>query len=151
MKKYLTSIFFLLAAFSLAAQTAADLDILLETNEVSAAQAARFVLEAVELLPPGLSGAVAESVAYDRAKMRGWLKGAAEDAISLQDAAFLVMSAFAFRGGLMYFLLPGPRYAYREMVYRRLIQGRPDPTMTVSGPLLLQIIGRSLEYSGDAR
>jgi hypothetical protein len=49
----------------------------------------------------------------------------------------------------MYSLFPGPRSSYREMVHRRLIQGRAYSTMKVSGERLLRIISRALEYSGD--
>jgi len=35
------------------------------------------------------------------------------------------------------------------MLYRKLIQGRSDPAMTVSGQRLLQIIARVLNYSGE--
>jgi len=150
MKKYLTIMLFFFA-LSLPAQTAAEMDTLLGTQAVSAARAARFVLGAAGLLPQGLSGAEAETAAYDMALSNGWLKGAAADPVTLQGTAFLVMAAFEFRGGLMYSLLHNPRYAYREMAYRRIIQGDADPAMLVSGPTLLQIIGRSLDYAGDYR
>ena len=132
------------------AQTAADMDALLETQAVNAAQAARFVLEAADLLPAGLSGAEAESAAYDLAKSKGWTSLASGDEVTLKDAAFLIMSAFDIEGGFMYALFPGPRYAYREMVYRKLIQGRADPAMPVSGSRLLQIIGRTLNQTASA-
>ena len=48
----------------------------------------------------------------------------------------------------MYSLFHTPRYAYREMVYRKLIQGRANPSMKVSGQRLLQIIDRSLARQG---
>jgi hypothetical protein len=35
------------------------------------------------------------------------------------------------------------------MLYRRLIQGRADPSFTVSGQRLLNIIGRSLSHWGE--
>ena len=149
MNKHLISILFLLSALTLSAQTAAELDILLETQEVSAAKAARFVLGSAGLLPAGLSGAAAETAAWDTANSNGWLERGAADFVTLKDTAFLVMGAFEFRGGLMYSLFRNPRYAYREMVYRKIIQGRADPAMTVSGTRLLHIIGRSLAYSGD--
>ncbi|MCL1837372.1 MAG: hypothetical protein FWG46_07490 [Treponema sp.] len=150
MKKiFILMILLSFAALSLFAQTAAEMDALLETRAVSGGAAARFVLEAAELLPPGLSGAEAESAAFDLAKSRGWLNGAAADPVSLRDTAFLVMGAFDFGGGLMYTLFHNPRYAYREMVHRKLIQGRADPSMAVSGARLLHIIGRTLSWSGE--
>ena len=131
------------------AQTAAEMDALLETEAVSVSAAARFTLGSVELLPQGLSGGEAESAAYGAALSRGWVKGAPEDAITLQEAAYLIMKAFELKGGIMYSLLQSPRYAYREMIYRKLIQGRNYANMQVSGWRFLQIIGRALNYAGE--
>jgi hypothetical protein len=133
----------------LCAQDARDLDLLLETQAVSGAQAARFVLGAAGLLPSGLSGAAAEEAAWEAARERGWVKGSPGGTPRLKETAFLVMRAFGLKGGLMYSLFPGPRYAYRELLHRRLIQGRADQGFTVSGERLLQIIGRVLQYSGE--
>ena len=129
-------------------QTAAEMDALLKAEKVSAAVAARFVLEAAGHLQPGLTGQKAEASAYDMAKTKGWLAGGAADELNLKETAFLVMSAFDIKGGIMYSFFPGPRYAYREMVYRKLIQGRADPDMNVSGQRLLQIIGRVMSSAG---
>jgi len=143
---FLTCFFLPAMAFS---QTAAELDALLETETVSAAVAARFALGAVGLLPPELSGSAAQAAAYDAALSRGWVESGPDGAISLQETAFLIMNAFGLKGGIMYSLAHSPRYAYREMVYRRLIQGRAYSNMTVSGKRLLQIIGLTLNYTGE--
>jgi hypothetical protein len=66
----------------------------------------------------------------------------------LGEAAFLVTGAFGIKGGLMYTLFPGPRYAYRELLYRKIIQGRADEGFTVSGERLLRIIGQALALTG---
>jgi hypothetical protein len=49
------------------------------------------------------------------------------------------------KGGLMSTLLPGPRYAYRSMVSRSIIQGKTDPDMKVSGDRFLAILGKVME------
>jgi len=134
---------------NVSAQTAAELDVMLATETVTAAKAARFVLGAAEMLPAELSGTAAETAAYDLAQSRGWIKREASDAITLQDTAFLIMNTFNIKGGIMYSIFRNPRYAYREMIYRRLIQGRADSAMKVSGQRLLQIIGSVLHYSGE--
>jgi hypothetical protein len=79
----------------------------------------------------------------------GWLRGEAESAITLQELSFLIMNAFDLRGGLMYTLFRNPRYAYREMIYRQLIQGRAYSNMNVSGIRFLQILGRVLSHTGE--
>jgi hypothetical protein len=140
---------FLLPAYVLSAQTAEELDRMLETRAVRAAPAARFVLGAAELLPEYLFGEEAEDTAYAMAFENGWLSCGPGDTLRLKDAAFLVMNAFGIKGGIMYSIFRNPRYAYREMVYKKLIQGRSDPGFTVSGERLLHIIGRTLRYSGE--
>ncbi|MCL1928481.1 MAG: hypothetical protein FWG07_06795 [Treponema sp.] len=139
----LAVILFFLVTLSLSAQTAAEMDALLETNAVSAGMAARFVLGSLQLLPEGFSGEAAERAAYDMAQARGWVKAAAGDSITLKETAFLVMKAFELRGGIMYSMAKNPRYAYRELVYRKIIQGKSDPAMKVSGRRLLHIIDRA--------
>jgi hypothetical protein len=48
----------------------------------------------------------------------------------------------------MYSLFPGPRYAYRELIYKGILQGRQDRSWKVSGFWLVTIAGRVLEESG---
>jgi hypothetical protein len=49
----------------------------------------------------------------------------------------------------MYSLFPGPRYAYRELVYRKILEGRVDPAQTLTGERLLYFLGRALELWGE--
>jgi hypothetical protein len=88
--------------------------------------------------------------AFDAAKE--WLPANAEPdaALTLAELSYLVMRSFQIKGGAMYRIFPGPRYAYREMVYRNLVQAESDPAWKVSGYRLLHIIGRVLEY-GEAQ
>jgi hypothetical protein len=80
------------------------------------------------------------------------VNGPADRALRLKEAAFLVMGAFGIKGGFRYTLFPGPRYAYRELLYHKIIQGRSDEGFTLSGERLLGIIGRALAFTGaDAR
>ena len=111
MSKRLTLLFSLLLFLSslISAQTAADMSVLLQTDAVSAARAGRFVLGAADLLPQGLSGAAAERAAYDMAASRGWVTINADESITLKDTAFLIMSAFELKGGVMYSLFKNHR------------------------------------------
>ena len=146
--RILPILLFLALAISapLHAQTAAEIDALLKADTVSAAGLARFVLGAADLLPPELSGAGAEKAAYDMAASNGWIKTAAEENVTLKDTAFLIMKAFDLKGGIMYSLFKNPRYAYREMVYRKLIMGHADQAMTLNGSRLLQILDKTMSY-----
>jgi hypothetical protein len=145
----LFSFLFFLCSFAFA-QTAAEMDAMLQAETISAARLARFALGAADLLPQELSGPAAESAAYDMAFSNGWIKTAATDAVTLKAAAFLIMKAFNLKGGAMYSLFKNPRYAYREMVYKKLIQGQLNQAMNVSGPMLLVILDRTLNYSGGS-
>ena len=149
--KYCLCFLFMCVCSFVCAQTAAEMDRLLEKEKISSGEAARFVLEVAGLLPPGVSGQAAENAAYDIAKSKGWITKGVNEKLSLQETAFLIMSAFQLQGGVLYTLAPGPRYAYREMVYRRLIQGRADPDMSVSGQRLLHIIDRTMSHSGGVQ
>ena len=139
---------FLAISVQLHAQTAAEIDALLEADKISAACLARFVLGAADLLPEGLSGAEAEEAAYGIAYSNGWLKLSAGENVTLKDTAFLIMKAFDLRGGIMYSLFKNPRYAYREMIYRKLIMGHADQAMTPNGARLLQILDKTISYTG---
>ena len=157
--KKLFLVMLIVPALSLSAQTAklpsaaAEIDTLMRTNAVSAAAAARFILEAANLLPEGpsgpLKGSEAETAAFNLALSKNWLKGAASDTVTLKDTAFLIMQSFGFKGGVMYSLTKSPRYAYREMIYNQLIQGSASPGMKVSGERLLHIIGKALSHSEE--
>jgi hypothetical protein len=50
----------------------------------------------------------------------------------------------------MYALIPGPRYAYRELRYRRILEGRIDPAQRVSGERLLRLLNKVLEERGES-
>jgi outer membrane protein OmpA-like peptidoglycan-associated protein len=121
----------------LQAQTAAEMDVLLETGKANFGQASYFVLSAAGTVEN--DGAAS---AFAAARERGWLpkKAGPDSPIRLGELCFLVMRAFGIRGSFLYALFPGPRYAFRELDYLRLIPGRRDPALWVSGEELLRIL-----------
>jgi hypothetical protein len=133
---------FLIPVF-LSAQTAAELETLLETPAVTCAQAAIFVLgNAIE--------SDAADDLYQSAVSSGWLNNTEADApITLDKLSFLIMKAFDIKGGLMYSLFPSPRYAYRTITSRNFLQGITDPAMTINGDEFLLVLGRVLTAEGD--
>ena len=143
---------FLCAVLPLYAQTADEIQTLLQTPVVSYAQAARFVLEAADVIDPydktsGQDAAhIAAQDALRFAAEKKWLPKTADaqDAISLEDLSLLIMGAFGLKGGPMYTLFNSVHYSYREMVFKDLIQGRTDPSMKVSGYTMLLIVNRLL-------
>jgi outer membrane protein OmpA-like peptidoglycan-associated protein len=144
---FLAALFVLPAGGSLYGQTAADMERLMDSREITCAQACRFVLPAAGALDENAG----TGAAFAAARERGWLpRGAAEeDAVKLGDLSFLVLQSFSLKKSFLAALFPGPRYAYRQLDYLGLIPGVRDPSLKVSGERLLQILGRVLSYRGD--
>jgi len=139
-------LFFSLCSAPLFAQTAVELEELLQTQAVSYGQAARFVLAAAD------AAKLAPEQACVFAVEQGWLprKAQAADAARLNDVSLLLMQAFGLSGGIGYSLTKSPHHAYRELVYQDIIQDRADPAMTVSGNQLLFLINRILSFQKSA-
>jgi hypothetical protein len=66
------------------------------------------------------------------------------DVLSIGQYCFMLMRAFELPGGIMYRILPGPRYAAREMKYAGMIQGPAIPGMALSGNEAVRILERVL-------
>jgi hypothetical protein len=145
MKRWTLIVLIVLAAVvPLTAQSNAFLDRLLEKEEATVGDAAYLVLVAAGRLG---EEATAEEAAAALAR-QGWrLRAEAPgEAISLGSYAYLLMQAFQVKGGLMYHLLPGPRYAARELAYLKIVKGKAAPDRRVRGEEMLQILRRLLEW-----
>jgi len=132
------------AAFS---QNAQEIDHLLSLNEVNYGQAAWLLLNTADV--PGITE---PSQAFDYVRERNWLPANAgrDDNARLDNVSLLIMKVWQLNGGIMYWLTQSPRYAYRELIYLDIIQGRVNPHMIVSGQMLLFLANRLLEvYGGE--
>lgn len=148
MRKWgLIAFFALITAFAFG-QTAEVLDRVLETEALTFAQASRLVMGAAGTMSPDLS----DEDCFAAAQERGWVPSEADlsQEIRLDEYSHLSMAAFGLRGGFLYRFFPGPRYGYREFVYKKLIQGRVDPSQKVSGVRAVRIIGRVLDAVGES-
>ncbi|MDR3020352.1 MAG: hypothetical protein LBU66_05560 [Treponema sp.] len=127
-----------------AGSTAEEIEILLGTNAVTYAQAARFVLEASDVFITG-----DQDEAFRFAMEKNWLPKNAQSGkpARLDAVCLLLMRSFDMRGGMFYSIFKNSRYAYREMVYKNLIHGRIDPAMNVTGERLLFFTGSVLTYN----
>jgi outer membrane protein OmpA-like peptidoglycan-associated protein len=148
----MAAVFFLLSTL-LFGQTAEELDFLLSVPELSYAQASRLILQAAGVLPenPGLDSSRLEAEAVTLALQNRWLpkKVSPDDTARLKGISLLIAGSFNIKGGLMNRIFHNSHFAYREMLQKKFIQGRADPSMTVSGARLLQIIGRVLSFVGE--
>jgi outer membrane protein OmpA-like peptidoglycan-associated protein len=128
-------------ALPISAQTAQKVEDLLNQPAISWSAAARFALEAAEKATLDNP-----DEAFQFAASRNWLpkNSVASGNARLNGVALLLINAFDLSGGLLYSLVKNPHYAYRELVYKEVIQGKADPEMTVSGQQFLFMINRIL-------
>ena len=151
MRRYKTlffAVFFMAGTFVFAQAGVHEVETLLNTGAVTYAQAARFVLEA-----SSAQTAFNQEEAFLYAEERGWLpkKAAADGTARLDEVSKILINAFGMKGGIMYSLTKGSKYAYRELVYKNIIQGRVVGSMPVSGEYLLFITGRMLSRTEAAQ
>jgi hypothetical protein len=100
----------------------AVIDSLLTQKVLSWSNAAWLVGRASGTLPDGTNP--------DQATPRG-RSGTAP--IDLQSYSELLVSGFQIPTGLLYGLFPGPRYALRELVYRKIVPPALAPDSALSG------------------
>ena len=148
-KSYIILGLFLLVPVFLSAQTAAELELILDSPAVLYSQAAWFATASVGS-DASTENEIPPEAAFQEAMAKGWLpkNAAANEPITLGGLSLLMMKAFGIKGGLMYTIAPGPRYAFRSMVSRSLIPGAADPAMKVSGERFLIILGNVLNVAG---
>ncbi|MCX7023378.1 MAG: hypothetical protein NT080_02010 [Spirochaetes bacterium] len=135
------------AAAAMYAQSNEAIDRILAADAVDYGKVAYLVLVASD----NIAEDAGESRSFEMLKELKWVDpGVAEtDPVSLSEYAYFLMKAFGLRGGLMYSLVPGKRYAYRELVSRKVIQGRADPADRVTGDRAIRVLGRILDLVGD--
>jgi hypothetical protein len=146
-KAFLTFFIFHFTLFICHAQSpATEIETLLKSNAVTYAAAARFLLEASDTMVTSDKNA-----AFRYAAERNWVpkKASANDPVRLDGIALLLMRSFGIKGSPQYSIFKNPHYAYRELTYKNIIQGRADPAMKVSGEQLLIITNRVLSLTGN--
>lgn len=136
---------FLLVGISVGfAQSNKLVDEFLEQKQAGYRISAYFVLSSAGIVP--------ENATPDQAvaalAQQNWGITPPEEAkdISLGEFAYLIMRAFDIPGGVMYRLLPGPRYAAREIAYLGFITDKTSPYRKISGEEALRILGAALSW-----
>lgn len=124
------------------AQSNDVLDRILAEEQLTYASAAYLLLVATGKAPEETSSEQAVSLAEQEGfALEGF--GPA-DRLSLGQYSFMLMRAFQLPGGIMYRIVPGPRYAVREMEYAGVIQGTAIPGMALSGNEAVRMLERVL-------
>ncbi|MEJ2664517.1 MAG: hypothetical protein P8107_10825 [Spirochaetia bacterium] len=154
MKKGKLGIFFclcfLLSVFvsrPLLAQSNVLIDQLLREDKATFGKSAYLCLMAANLISQ--RAGVADALAYLEKANWGITIKKADEPIHLGELAYLLMKAFDMKGGIMYSLAPGPRYACRELAYLEIITGRVHPDRIISGERALQIISNMVAWKED--
>ena len=148
MKKLFYCCFFMVLAVFLHAQTADRIEGFLNAKAISYGDAALLVLEAADAADRFGSGVISsKEEAFRFAAGQKWLPADATSntTATLEWVSLLTMQSFGLKGGIFYSLSKQPHYAYRELAYKDIIQGRIDPQMPVSGEILLFMVGRVLD------
>jgi hypothetical protein len=140
-KVFLVLLLCLLCTGLSAQSTAQEMENLLAAAEITYAQAARFTLQAA-----GVLEADDLREAFNYAAGQGWLPEnvSPDDPARLSHISLLLMRSFNMRGGIMYSIFQNAHYAYRELRYLNVIQGRAVSSMRVSGEQFLFYINRML-------
>jgi hypothetical protein len=135
------------AVFTAGAQSNEVIDRLLEEEEASFARALYLVQSAAgrieERVPPGKAYAGFDAGQWNLED------AAADEEITLGQYSQLLMRALEIPGGIMYRILPGPRYAARELEYLGFVRGSGAPGRPVSGSEVMYILGRALQWKED--
>ncbi|MFO8065429.1 MAG: hypothetical protein R6V29_12465 [Spirochaetia bacterium] len=137
----------LLAGGMAVAQSNEVVDEILASDSVTFGQAAYMVFLAADEAPDDAS---VEEVYRDIEWSQWNLKEKSmDDPVRLGEVSYLLMENLGIRGGLMYRMIPGPRYAARELDYLEFLLGNDSPYRSVSGRELLHVIGQALEYTEE--
>jgi len=154
--RYIFVACFMLASAFVPAQTAQRIEQLLEKETITYREATWIILEASGKFGFANTDVVSSSdKAYRYAAENGWLprNTTADTTATLEGVSLIIMHSFGIKGGIFYSIFKSPHYAYRELVYRGIIQGRVSPKMAVSGDMLIfgtnQTIMRQEEDNSD--
>lgn len=134
---------------ALFAQSNEQIDRLLSQDPAQVGQAAYLVLTAAGLIEEDSSAGEALVAAQERGLVSA--QGQVDDPLQFGQFAYMLTDSFGVSGGLMYRLIPGPRYAAREVVYQGWSRSRRAPGEEISGNVVARIVSVYLNQEGGAR
>jgi hypothetical protein len=136
------------SAATLHAQSNQAVDRLLDEKPASFGDAAYVILSAVGFVNENATGDEATAAVTERKLLPK--TPAATDPVTLGQVCFLIMETQGLKGGLLYRLFPGPRYATRELAAQGLLKGYTHPGRVVTGEEVMWILGAVLNAKEKA-
>ena len=133
----------LACAVNLCAQSNQTVDRLLDEKPAVFGDAAYVILSAVGFVSEDSTGEDATAAVADRKLLQK--TPSATEPVTLGQVCFLIMQTQGIKGGLLYRLFPGPRYATRELASLGLLKGYTHPNRVVSGEEVMWILGAVLD------
>lgn len=128
----------------LPAQSNQLIDRMLEDEGADVADATYMVLLSAGAIDEGAS--TSEAVVY--AREAGWLPQEVDRGrtITFGEFAYILMEAHQEPGGIMYRLIPGPRYAAREANFQEWSVERRSQDEEISGETAIRVLGNYLAW-----
>ena len=133
-------------AIPVTGQPAQRLDEILEAEEVTVADAAYLAARSADLVGADDDPGAAVDALVDRGLRE---VETPEDAVRLDELSHMLMVAHELGGGMLYSLLPGRRYAFRELPHQGVFTDG-DPNDAVGGDRALRMVGRVLSLVDDS-
>ena len=152
MKKCFTALIFAAAALAVHAQSAQKISQIVESPELTYAQAAYIALSYSD--GETMEESASDTEAFEAAVQRKWIKNGAVDqaAIRLDDLCALYVSAVGIKGGVLCGLLKNsPRYSFRELKALGLLDRNADPAMKIDGQNALNLFNACVQAAEDER
>jgi hypothetical protein len=145
MKRIITVALLLLVATGFAvAQSNELIDELLAAEEASFGDALYLVM----LAGGDIDEDTTAEAAYSQFDFSQWRidEKPADAPVTLGELAYLSMEKLDISGGIMYSLVPSPRYAAREFKYLKFVPGKAYPNRVLSGREVVDLIGKATRY-----
>ncbi len=145
-KVFISLLILLIASAPIASQAPERMDELLEQDALDRGQAAYIAAASAGVVDPDAS----DETALEALVELGFSSERAEEPqaqVRLDEFSYMSMLAHDISGGLMYTILPGPRYAYRELRHEGVFSRGGDPATEVSGEYALRTVGRVLSIT----
>jgi hypothetical protein len=141
------SLFVFVGSPSLFGQSASAMDEILAQESLTYGAASYLLLSAIGEVGDDADFREAGEMMAEMEPLFG--ERSSEEPLDLGEYSFLLMQVFDRSGGLMYSILPGPRYAVRELAFLEIVQGDTYPNADLSGERAVRILERFLQVTGE--